>query len=218
MAKSWTRVAKIRATYEKNIITNNADGTTETKTKPITENITILGNTTAVHFFGENWSEWVGTDKIDEYTIPAGTTTTRERDGEGGYKYNQRPREAYDVTRPASSKRIGAGKKVVLYTGAYGTKSANNSAWVPKTVTFQFPAWLKNRDVLAGIRVLCDGKINDTDKLTKVTELTPYCRINGVKYRIPPSAAVTAQGKITKATATALQNAKDNSEKPVKGS
>ncbi len=213
MAISWTRVTAVKVTFDENTYEKRDDGSTTKTTTQVTENVTVLGNNTAVHFLGEKWAGWIGTDKIDEYTVPAGTTTTRKSDGKGGYIYDTKAREAYDVTRSASTKRIGAGKKVVLYTGAYGKKSSSGETWVPKTVTFQFPRWLKNRDVLAGIRVLLNTEINDTDSPTANNKLTPYCRINGVKYRIPTNSAVTQLGKVTAATEASLAAAKDSSEK-----
>ena len=209
---SWNKVTQISVSYTENIYTKKDDGTTEKATKDVTENVTILGNTTAVHFFGETWDKWIDLNKDGTTTIDAGTTTVRELQADGTYQFNSKTREKYDRAKPISQKRIGAGKKVVLYTGLYGKKSNNGDVWRPKTVTFQFPAWLKVRDILDAIRTLCNNKIKDTG-VPSAEELHPYCRINGVRYPIMTSAAASAAPKVNPAEDAAIDQANDSSEK-----
>ena len=209
---SWNKVTQVSVTYTENTYTKKDNGKTEKTEKEVTENVTILGNTTAVHFFGETWDKWIDLNEGGTTTIEAGTTTVRERQDDGSYKFNSKTREKYDRAKSTTNKRIGAGKKVVLYTGAYGSKSKSGDVWVPKTVTLQFPRWLKVRDILDAIRTLCNDKILDTG-VPKVGQLHPYCRINGVRYPIMTSAKSSASTKVNPAEDIPLTEAGDTSEK-----
>lgn len=212
MAKSWSKIAEVSVTYTENVYEEDPKTKKNTlkKSEEVTKNVKILGNTTAVHFFGEGWNNWYDPTKDQVTTkIAKGQTTVRKKDGDS-YKFDKVDRKEHSRARPIAGKRIGAGKKVTLFTGAYGTKQESGTAWAPKTVTFQFPQWLKNRDILDAIRTLCNEKIASV-RATNAGELEPYCEIDGVRYLLPSNSQAKAMTKVNEAEEKAMEEASDNS-------